>query len=111
MVDFGLARSSGALGKRQSCIGSPCYLAPEVVACTEPESENNYESRADVWALGITAIELGDGKPPLYGMHPTRILFQIVRNPPPGLYRPGNWSEPYNDFISEYVSELPELQV
>jgi myosin-3 len=50
---------------------------------------------------GITAIELGDGKAPFQDIHPTRALFQIVRNPPPRLYRPTNWSQEYNDFISE----------
>lgn len=57
--------------------------------------------RADVWALGVTAIELGDGKPPLLNMHPTRAIFQITRNPPPTLFRPANWSQLFNDFITE----------
>lgn len=51
--------------------------------------------------IGITAIELGDGKPPYLDIHPTRALFQIVRNPPPGLSKPSNWSQLFNDFISE----------
>lgn len=102
LVDFGLAREiKSTLGKRGTCIGSACWMAPEVVASAQDDSDNTYGARADVWALGITAIELGDGKPPFHGMHPTRAMFQIVRNPPPGLYRPSNWSEPYNDFIAE----------
>ena len=62
-----------------------------------------YGIRADVWSLGITAIELGDGKPPFLDMHPTRAMFQILRNPPPTLYRPSNWGTNYNDFIAEYA--------
>lgn len=62
---------------------------------------NVYGSRADVWSLAITAIELGDGSAPYEDMHPTRALFHIQHNPPPGLYRPHLWSNIYNDFISE----------
>ena len=50
---------------------------------------------------GITAIELGDGKPPLWDVHPVRALLQIVRNPPPSLARPIEWSDDYNDFVAE----------
>lgn len=50
---------------------------------------------------GITAIELGDGDPPYADIHPVRALFQIVRNPPPTLKRHSDWTQDYNDFISE----------
>lgn len=74
-------------------------MAPEVVSAAQ--GQGDYGNRADVWALGITAIEIGDGRSPYHDMHPTRAMFQIVRNPPPKLFRPTNWSENYNDFISE----------
>uniref|UniRef100_A0A0A9Z196 Neither inactivation nor afterpotential protein C n=1 Tax=Lygus hesperus TaxID=30085 RepID=A0A0A9Z196_LYGHE len=107
LVDFGLARElSSTMGKRQTCLGSPCWMAPEVV--TSKGTKGSYDNRADVWALGITAIELGDGKAPFQDMHPTRALFQIVRNPPPTLYRPANWTQNYNDFISECLVKNPE---
>ncbi|CAB0018434.1 unnamed protein product [Nesidiocoris tenuis] len=107
LVDFGLSRElSSTMGKRQTCLGSPCWMAPEVV--TSKNTKGSYDNRADVWALGITAIELGDGKAPFQDMHPTRALFQIVRNPPPTLYRPANWSQDYNDFISECLTKNPE---
>ncbi|XP_048508226.1 neither inactivation nor afterpotential protein C isoform X2 [Athalia rosae] len=108
LVDFGLSRMiKGELGKRKTCIGSPCWMAPEVVT-SKGEPETGYGSRADVWAIGITAIELADGKPPFQGMHPSRALFQIVRNPPPGLYRPANWSQNFNDFITECLEKNPD---
>lgn len=91
-----LAKSS-----TQCCIGSPSWMAPEVIKSTG--ANNGYDNKIDVWAIGITAIELADGKAPFEDMHPTRALFQIVRNPPPTVYRPANWSENLNDFISEYV--------
>lgn len=73
-------------------------MAPEVISCTKT---GPYENRADVWALGITAIEFADGKAPFADMHPTRAMFQILRNPPPTLYRQSSWSQNFNDFIAE----------
>lgn len=106
LVDFGLARMiKGEMGKRYTCIGSPNWMAPEVVM-SKGEHSHGYGSRGDVWAIGITAVELGDGHPPFQDMHPTRALFQIVRNPPPTLYRPANWTQNFNDFIAELSRSL-----
>ncbi|XP_078049671.1 STKc_myosinIII_N_like and MYSc_Myo21 domain-containing protein ninaC isoform X2 [Augochlora pura] len=106
LVDFGLSRAvQGEMGKRYTCVGSPCWMAPEVAISKESGSSNGYGNRADVWAVGITAIELADGKPPFQDMHPTRALFQIVRNPPPHLYRQSNWSQNFNDFIAECLEK------
>ncbi|XP_011875420.1 PREDICTED: neither inactivation nor afterpotential protein C isoform X2 [Vollenhovia emeryi] len=105
LVDFGLSRTmKSELEKRRTYIGSPSWMAPEVVG----SKDSGYDSRVDVWAIGITAIELADGKAPFEAMHPTRALFQIVRNPPPTLYRPANWSKNLNDFISECLEKNPE---
>lgn len=114
LCDFGLTRDiKTTYGKRSTCIGSPCWMAPEMVTNAKPrrvdydegsgdeEDDGIYGSRVDVWALGITAIELGDGAAPFLDMHPTRAMFQIVRNPPPTLYRPANWTQNFNDFIAE----------
>lgn len=76
-------------------------MAPEMFGTATRQNEELYSNRIDVWALGITAIEIGDGNAPFQNMHPTRAMFQIVRNPPPTLYRPANWSQNYNDFIAE----------
>ncbi|XP_055680754.1 neither inactivation nor afterpotential protein C isoform X2 [Lutzomyia longipalpis] len=108
LCDFGLARDiKTTLGKRGTNIGSPNWMAPEMFSGTKNDDEV-YGSRCDVWAMGITAIELGDGSPPFKDMHPTRVMFQIVRNPPPTLNRPANWSQNYNDFISECLEKNPE---
>ncbi|XP_012540143.1 neither inactivation nor afterpotential protein C isoform X2 [Monomorium pharaonis] len=109
LVDFGLSRTmKDELEKRHSYIGSPSWMAPEMIGSKDSEADNGYDSRVDVWAIGITAIELADGKAPFEDMHPTRALFQIVRNPPPTLYRPANWSKNFNDFISECLEKNPE---
>lgn len=104
LCDFGLSKSTGdTFGKRSTCIGSPCWMAPEMFNQPIKQNDELYGNRVDVWALGITAIEIGDGIPPFLDMHPTRAMFQILRNPPPTLYRPSNWSQNFNDFIAESV--------
>ncbi|XP_025074650.1 neither inactivation nor afterpotential protein C [Pogonomyrmex barbatus] len=109
LVDFGLSRMmKNELEKRHTYIGSPSWMAPEVIGNKDSGINSGYDNRVDVWAIGITAIELADGKAPFEDMHPTRALFQIIRNPPPTLYRPANWSKNLNDFISECLEKNPE---
>ncbi|XP_019699822.1 neither inactivation nor afterpotential protein C isoform X2 [Harpegnathos saltator] len=109
LIDFGLSKlMKSEQEKRRTCLGSPSWMAPEVVASKGNRTDDGYDSRIDVWAIGITAIELADGKAPFQNMHPTRALFQIVRNPPPTLYRPANWSGNLNDFIMECLEKNPD---
>ncbi len=65
-------------------------MAPEVIACDE-NPDATYDSRSDLWSLGITAIEMAEGHPPLCDMHPMRALFLIPRNTPPRLKRGKKW--------------------
>ena len=67
-----------AYGRRHTAIGTPYWMSPEVIAC-EYQLESEYDARTDVWSLGITAIELGDGTPPLFGENPLRALYKIPR--------------------------------
>lgn len=98
LTDFGLSRIlESTFGKTNSYLGAPGWMAPEIIN-TEIEG---YDNRTDVWSLGILALELANGKSPYEGMHPTRIIFQTVRNPPPTLDIPANWSEIFKDFTSE----------
>lgn len=62
----------------RSSVGTPFWMAPEVIAC-EQQLDYSYDCRCDVWSLGITSIELGDGDPPLVSQHPMRALFKIPR--------------------------------
>nr|CAD7406389.1 unnamed protein product [Timema poppensis] len=71
-----------------------------VIAC-EQQLDSSYDARCDVWSVGITAIELAEGDPPLSELHPMRALFQIPRNPPPSLGHPEDYSPHLSDFISE----------
>ncbi|XP_075385245.1 myosin-IIIb [Tenrec ecaudatus] len=101
LVDFGVsAQLTSTRLRRNTSVGTPFWMAPEVIAC-EQQHDSSYDARCDVWSLGITAIELGDGDPPLFDMHPVKTLFKIPRNPPPTLLHPENWCEEFNHFISQ----------
>ncbi|KAK6490278.1 myosin-IIIa-like [Huso huso] len=99
LVDFGVsAQLTSDRLRRNTSVGTPFWMAPEVIAC-EQQLDSTYDSKCDVWSLGITAIELGDGDPPLADLHPMRALFKIPRNPPSTLHQPELWSADFNDFI------------
>ncbi|XP_046961728.1 neither inactivation nor afterpotential protein C isoform X1 [Vanessa cardui] len=105
LTDFGLScKLNGTHDKTRTSIGSPSWIAPEVVT----GGDEGYDNRADVWALGISTIEMVDGKAPFENMHPTRALFQIVRNPPPSVAKPSMSSNDINDFITECLEKNPE---
>jgi misshapen/NIK-related kinase len=99
LVDFGVsAQLDRTVGKRNTFIGTPYWMAPEVIACDQ-QPDASYDHRADMWSLGITCIELADGEPPLCSMHPMRALFLIPRNPPPRLKQPRKWSRKLLHFL------------
>ncbi|CAH2050292.1 unnamed protein product, partial [Iphiclides podalirius] len=101
LVDFGVSSHLAATAaRRNTSVGTPYWMAPEVIAC-EQQLDQSYDCRCDVWSVGITAIELAEGEPPLSGLHPMRALFQIPRNPPPTLSHPEVFSSQLTDFISE----------
>ncbi|GBP33660.1 Neither inactivation nor afterpotential protein C [Eumeta japonica] len=107
LSDFGLSsKVCDTLCKRHTSIGSPSWMAPEVVA----GGTEGYGNRADVWALGITTIEMADGKAPFQDMHPTRALFQIVRNPPPTVNKPAMWSFDMIDFVTDSQPETMQVE-
>ncbi|KAJ8347698.1 hypothetical protein SKAU_G00262870 [Synaphobranchus kaupii] len=98
LVDFGVsAQLDRTVGRRNTFIGTPYWMAPEVIACDE-NPDSTYDFRSDIWSLGITAIEMAEGAPPLCDMHPMRALFLIPRNPPPKL-KSKKWSKKFIDFI------------
>ncbi|XP_048388185.1 mitogen-activated protein kinase kinase kinase kinase 4 isoform X1 [Stegostoma tigrinum] len=98
LVDFGVsAQLDRTVGRRNTFIGTPYWMAPEVIACDE-NPDATYDYRSDLWSLGITAIEMAEGAPPLCDMHPMRALFLIPRNPPPRL-KSKKWSKKFFSFI------------
>uniref|UniRef100_A0A668AQT9 Myosin IIIB n=1 Tax=Myripristis murdjan TaxID=586833 RepID=A0A668AQT9_9TELE len=101
LVDFGVsAQLTSARLRRNTSVGTPFWMAPEVIAC-EQQYDYSYDARCDVWSLGITAIELADGDPPLAEMHPVKALFKIPRNPSPTLRNPDQWCRSFCHFIGQ----------
>ncbi|XP_072329776.1 TRAF2 and NCK-interacting protein kinase-like isoform X14 [Scyliorhinus torazame] len=98
LVDFGVsAQLDRTVGRRNTFIGTPYWMAPEVIACDE-NPDATYDFKSDLWSLGITAMEMAEGAPPLCDMHPMRALFLIPRNPPPRL-KSKKWTKKFVSFI------------
>jgi len=95
LADFGIcAELASTISKRTTKIGSPYWMSPEVIKNSE------YSKKTDIWSLGITAIEMAEGEPPYYYIHPMRAMFVIQNKPATGLTNPSMWSPEFNSFIS-----------
>ncbi|XP_039290374.1 serine/threonine-protein kinase hippo-like isoform X3 [Nilaparvata lugens] len=108
LVDFGVsAQLDRTIGRRNTFIGTPYWMAPEVIACDE-NPDATYDNRSDLWSLGITALEMAEGKPPYGDIHPMRAIFMIPTKPPPSFREPDQWSPEFIDFVSRCLVKNPE---
>ncbi|KAH9363045.1 hypothetical protein HPB48_014173 [Haemaphysalis longicornis] len=100
IADFGVsAKNKHTLQKRDSFIGTPYWMAPEVVLC-ETYRDNPYDYKADIWSLGITLIEFAQMEPPNNEMNPMRVLLKIQKSDPPTLAQPSKWSKEFKEFLA-----------
>ncbi|EGC30459.1 hypothetical protein DICPUDRAFT_90051 [Dictyostelium purpureum] len=105
LADFGVSQQIISTFSKGSIAGTPYWMAPEVL------NQSKYNLKVDVWSLGITAIELADGDPPLSDVNPMRAMYMVPRRPSPTLKDPKKWSKDFVSFVdlclTKSVDERP----
>ncbi|XP_073814121.1 MAP4K3-like protein hppy isoform X4 [Musca autumnalis] len=108
LADFGVsAQITATINKRKSFIGTPYWMAPEVAAV---ERKGGYNQLCDIWACGITAIELAELQPPMFDLHPMRALFLMSKSgfKPPTLSNKEKWSPTFHNFVKTALTKNPK---
>ncbi|XP_045462706.1 mitogen-activated protein kinase kinase kinase kinase 3 isoform X2 [Harmonia axyridis] len=108
LADFGVsAQITATINKRKSFIGTPYWMAPEVAAV---ERKGGYNQLCDIWAIGITAIELAELQPPMFDLHPMRALFLMSKSgfKPPTLKDKEKWSPTFHNFVKVALTKNPK---
>uniref|UniRef100_A0A914KRE7 Protein kinase domain-containing protein n=1 Tax=Meloidogyne incognita TaxID=6306 RepID=A0A914KRE7_MELIC len=107
LADFGVSAIMKNHQKRDSFIGTPYWMAPEVIIC-ETFKDQPYDSRADIWSLGITLIEMAQIEPPNHNMNPMRVVIKIQKSEPPTLAHPQRWTSTFSEFLRKCLVKNPD---
>eukprot|EP00041_Stephanoeca_diplocostata_P012799 m.215350 g.215350 ORF g.215350 m.215350 type:complete len:731 (-) comp19094_c0_seq1:169-2361(-) len=107
LADLGVsAQLNSTIAKKKSFIGTPYWIAPEIIAVEMKLGPDGYTTRCDIWSLGITAIELAERAPPMFDLHPMRALYLIPKNPPPKL-NDKKWSKDFKEWLKNCLIKNP----
>jgi serine/threonine protein kinase len=102
LSDFGVsAQLESGFAHRKTVVGSPFWMAPEII------QEVGHDFKADIWSLGISAIEMAEGQPPLSDINPMRVIFLIPSRPSPKLQDQARWSPEFHDFLARALNKNP----
>jgi hypothetical protein len=105
LADFGVSgQMEHTMAKKNTLIGTPVFIAPEVIV-----NDSGYDSKVDIWSLGITSIELAETVPPYHNQNPMQVLMTIPVAPPPVLKDQAKWSPLFHSFLSACVPEDHEI--
>ena len=103
LSDFGVSASMRDSKVRQTFVGTPCWMAPEVL-----EQKKGYDYKADIWSLGISALELANGSAPYHNLHPLKVMKNIIEQPAPVLSKAAGWSSDFVKFVADCLQKDPE---
>lgn len=106
LSDFGVSSSIKTGYKRTSFVGSPCWMAPEVI-----EQTTGYDTKADIWSFGITALEMVDGKPPHNELPAVKVLVMVLNGPNPGLSKYEDWSPEFRSMMDDCLQKDPQKRI
>ena len=101
--DFGVCAILKERPVAKTFVGTSCWMAPDVLV-----EEHGYNCKADIWSLGITAIELAEGKAPYSGLSSMKVIKMIINSDPPRLKDESKWSKSFKDFVYECLVKQPE---
>jgi serine/threonine kinase 3 len=104
ITDFGVSKIQSKNEKMKTIVGSPYWIAPEII------TNGGYDKSADIWSLGITLIEMAEGRPPHSDTNPVRVIWMIPFKEPPKLSRPDKWSPEFVDFVSQCLQKDPKAR-